>query len=316
MVIGANTTVDDEVDAVLSGLSVRDSSGEMRDRSTAAAAMKTLVAQGAAFEPAHLQRIAQIIDLSRNLHYFISVNSAFLAHKVDERRALREAERQKLVEEQRRLEKKLTAAQEKVRKSEEHRVELLLHYADWKRQKAMGTCTASFSQHVERRSKRDCGVQNDVKMEMLALQVRKMVLQSMREQKFAEHVQSVRTLVNNMKGIVTRLDRELYCRVCMDIFKRPTTLWPCGHTFCFKCIEASAAVGTGIYQCPSCSMLSTETPLRHVTLGELVGRAHFRSSGFTDMEESAKRFEKAVMMFSKSQVRTMLSSLATHLDKK
>ena len=40
---------------------------------------------------------------------------------------------------------------------------------------------------------------------------------------------------------------NLSCKKCLNLLENATTLEPCGHTFCFKCINSTKTVS-----CPEC----------------------------------------------------------------
>ena len=45
-------------------------------------------------------------------------------------------------------------------------------------------------------------------------------------------------------------NHDLICAICLDIFYRPTTLYPCGHIFCDPCLRRLS--NAQIVRCPIC----------------------------------------------------------------
>jgi Zinc finger, C3HC4 type (RING finger) len=55
--------------------------------------------------------------------------------------------------------------------------------------------------------------------------------------------------------LLQRLDRQLRCELCRDIFKIPTKIDTCGHTFCSECVRAHLQVQqtkNRVRDCPAC----------------------------------------------------------------
>ena len=45
------------------------------------------------------------------------------------------------------------------------------------------------------------------------------------------------------------MEEEFKCPLCLDLFKKPIRMTPCGHTFCHECLTRMGAIP---WNCPEC----------------------------------------------------------------
>lgn len=59
---------------------------------------------------------------------------------------------------------------------------------------------------------------------------------------------------DNISGVLRDLTNSFTCDVCQDLINRPHIFGPCGHSFCFACIESIDVIDRemGLTKCPSC----------------------------------------------------------------
>ena len=62
----------------------------------------------------------------------------------------------------------------------------------------------------------------------------------------------------------TKLEENLKCSICLEIFKDPVVLH-CTHSFCKACLDRSWN-GKEAKECPLCRKISTCTPLHNLVL--------------------------------------------------
>ena len=53
------------------------------------------------------------------------------------------------------------------------------------------------------------------------------------------------------------MEEELKCSLCLDFFKSPVRMTPCGHNYCQECLAGMAAIP---WHCPECRMEQQERP--------------------------------------------------------
>lgn len=74
-------------------------------------------------------------------------------------------------------------------------------------------------------------------------------------------------VINTGDALISALQDQLQCSICLELMKVPTSVVPCLHTYCKSCIE-----GCITYQgrhCPICREVVTETR-KNTTLAELI----------------------------------------------
>ncbi|KIH57783.1 zinc finger, C3HC4 type, partial [Ancylostoma duodenale] len=67
----------------------------------------------------------------------------------------------------------------------------------------------------------------------------------------AEVSSSTPLLSNNppLEVLCNQLQEHLTCSICLNIFNKPISIHPCGHNFCFMCIQRWRC-GSPLQQCP------------------------------------------------------------------
>ncbi|KAJ9457808.1 zinc finger protein [Diplonema papillatum] len=76
---------------------------------------------------------------------------------------------------------------------------------------------------------------------------------------------NLKTCLANVEAFTSAIECDLTCKVCMDIIREATILWPCGHSFCKPCIGVQVALEEA-FLCPECHHLVSEMPITNRVL--------------------------------------------------
>jgi chemotaxis protein histidine kinase CheA len=79
---------------------------------------------------------------------------------------------------------------------------------------------------------------------------------------FYDHFKMVEKELQQVSNIDDWLGIDIICGICLNTFKNPVIMWPCGHTLCQRCQGVEA-------ECVECCVQRTETDLEDEDTGDL-----------------------------------------------
>ena len=101
---------------------------------------------------------------------------------------------------------------------------------------------------------------------------------------------------------------DIRCNVCDQIFENPSLLWPCGHTFCRRCIERTMRQGE-IYVCADCNGASREGYTDNALIFSLCDRWSFKQRS---VQEPQQTVDNLVLLLKRMAEReAIIGELAT-----
>ena len=105
--------------------------------------------------------------------------------------------------------------------------------------------------------------------------------------------EKINGLLAKLDHVMQSLENNLSCYLCLDLFKEPLTVVPCGHHFCAKCMKEHS-----ISVCPKCDR-SVKGTLPEATLTEVINKYLFERNtiaAFKNEEIWKTRAENAIKL--------------------
>eukprot|EP01062_Namystynia_karyoxenos_P058767 TRINITY_DN50254_c0_g1_i1.p1 TRINITY_DN50254_c0_g1~~TRINITY_DN50254_c0_g1_i1.p1 ORF type:complete len:788 (+),score=219.27 TRINITY_DN50254_c0_g1_i1:79-2442(+) len=110
-----------------------------------------------------------------------------------------------------------------------------------------------------------------------------------------QELANLKVAAANVVAFNTIIAVDLSCRHCLESITAPVALWPCGHTFCEKCVDEERDE-EGDTVCPDCGMMSGEAAVQNHVLDAIAWRWAQRFSGADDDIDDAVQLLRSELL--------------------
>ncbi|GET90052.1 hypothetical protein, conserved [Leishmania tarentolae] len=223
--------------------------------------------------------------------------------------------RARILEEIKALEKQVNENEEQIRRGYAQRINMLKRYWPWRQLRELGDTTvgSTFEEELARGPRyRNVGIQNNIQTEYIAQQLHWLEELGNREGIFRSHLHLLEGMIEDLNDITDLLETTMTCTVCGMLYEKPVILWPCGHSFCFQCVEC-LTIAPSLYRCPTCGSIGSEGFVHNLLLAETVAKWMFKDKGYGDTQTPLNAIRVYLPRFRQDKIQSRISKLKKDL---